>query len=117
MSLFTKKYFQDRAILLLNTIVVLLAVFSVLVVVFKIDTSQTVAILRYQAELGLAGYQRAAASELYSFAIAGVLFATTGVLLAARLYHIKRAFSLTCLWLSALVILLNIIVSFSILSL
>lgn len=94
-----------------------MAVFSVLVVLFRIDTSQSVAIIRWQSQLGLAGFERAASTQLYSFVVASILFATTAVFLSARLFHIKRYLSVVCLSLTVLTLLLNIIVSFSILSL
>lgn len=117
MSLFTKKYFQDRLLLLLNITVVLLAVFGVLVVLFRIDTSQSVAIIQYQSQLGLAGFERASSIQLYSFAAASILFAAAAIFLSPRLFHIKRYLSVACLSLTILTLILNIIVSFSVLSL
>jgi hypothetical protein len=114
-QLFTKKYFQDRPVLFLNLIVVLGALINVISVVLRIDTSQTVAITRYQASLGL--FERGSTTELYSFAIAAVVIAVAAILLSARLYWLRRSLSLVVLLLAIITLLFNLIVSGAILNL
>lgn len=115
--MFTKKYLQDRPILFLNLIVILGAIINVLAIVFRIDTSQSVAIVRYRMALDLAGFDRAGVAQLYSFALAAVLFAVVAVFLSTRLYSQKRALSLLILSLTIIALIFNLIVSGAILNL
>ena len=115
--MFTKKYFQDRPILFLNLIVILGSIINVIAVVLRINTSQSIAIIRYQVALGLAGFQRASVSQLYSFAAAAILMAIVAVILSARLYKLRRNLSLLILWLTIIALLFNLIVSGAILNL
>jgi hypothetical protein len=115
--MFTKKYFQDRPILFLNLIVVLGALINILSTTLRVDGSQKIVILRYQVALGLAGFQRGSVFQLYSFAIAALLFAIVAILLSARLYKQKRVLSILILSLTAIALLFNLIVSDAILKL
>lgn len=115
--MFTKKYFQDRPILFLNLVVVLGALMNIIAVVVRIDTSQSSAIIRYQAALGLAGFPMGNVSDLYSFAIAAALMAAVAVILSARLYTLRRSLSLLILSLTIVALLFNLIVSGAILNL
>jgi hypothetical protein len=115
--MFTKKYFQDRPLLFLNLLVVLGASFNALAVALRIDTSQSVAIIRYQVNLGLAGFQRANMYQLYGFITASIIIAFVAILLSARLYSIKRSLSILVLVLSIILLLFNLIVSGAILNL
>jgi len=115
--MFSKKYFQDRSILFLNLVVILGAIINVIAVTLRINTSQSIAIIRYQVALGLAGFQRASVVQLYSFAIAALLMAAVAVLLSARLYKQRRSLSLLILWLTIIALVFNLIVSGAILNL
>ncbi len=115
--MFTKKYFQDRPILFLNLVVVLGALINVIAVSLRIDTSQSVATVRYQAALGLSGYPKGSVTELYSFIIFALLIAIVAIVLSARLYSQRRALSLLILTLTVIALLFNLIVSGAILNL
>ena len=115
--LFSKKYFQDRPILFLNLLVVLGALINVISVVLRIDTSQTVAITRYQVALGLAGFERGSTAELYSFAAASILIAVIAIFLSARVYWLRRSISLVVLSLAIVALFFNLVVSCAILNL
>lgn len=117
MNLFSKKYFQDRPILFLNLVVVLVALINIISVVLRIDTSQTVAITRYQVALGLAGFERGSPAELYSFAVAAIIIALSAIVLSARIYDLRRTVSLVVLSLAIVALFLNLIVSGAILNL
>lgn len=96
---------------------VLGALTNVISVVFRIDTSQSVAITRYQVALGLAGFERGSPSELYSFALAALVIAVSAILLSARLYWLRRSVSIIILSLAIVALLFNLIVSSAILNL
>jgi hypothetical protein len=115
--MFSKKYFQDRPILFLNLVVVLGAIINIVAVVLRINTNQSVAIIRYQVSLGLAGFERASVLQLYSFPVMAALIAIAAVILSARLYNIKRYLSLLILSLSIVALFFNLIVSGAILNL
>ena len=103
--------------LFLNLVVVLGAIINVIAVTLRVNTSQSIAIIRYQVALGLAGFQRASVLQLYSFAVAAVLMAIVAVILSARLYKLRRNLSLLVLWLTIIALLFNLIVSGAILNL
>jgi hypothetical protein len=115
--MFTKKYFQDRPILFLNLIVVLLTLIDIIATVLRIDTSQSIAIIRYRVALGLAGFQRAGVFQLYGFALAAVLIAAVAIILSARLYNQRRSLSILILSLTLIALFFNLVVSGAILNL
>jgi H+/Cl- antiporter ClcA len=115
--MFPKKYFQDRTLLFLNLIVVLLALINIIAAVLRINTSQSIAIIRYQVALGLAGYQRASVWQLYSFALAAVLMGVVAVFLSARIYKERRVLSILVLSLTIIALIFNLIVAGAILNL
>ena len=109
--MFTKKYFQDRPILFLNIAIVATALLNVIASVIRIDTSKSVAIVRYQAAELLTGYGRADTSELYSFAIASVFFAAVAIILSAKFFTQKRLMSVLLLSLTLIVLVMLFVVS------
>jgi hypothetical protein len=115
--MFTKKYFQDRPILFLNLIILLGAVINMLAVLLRVNTGQSIAIIRYQTSLGLAGFERADAYQLYSFAVMAVLLSIVAVILSARVYKLRRYLSIMILSLTIIALLFNLIVSGAILNL
>jgi hypothetical protein len=115
--MFSKKYFQDRPILFLNLILTLGMIINVIAVALRVNTGQTVTIIRYQVNLGLAGFQRANTYQLYGFIIAAVIITAVAIFLSARLYKIKRSLSILILVLSIILLLFNLIVSGAILNL
>lgn len=115
--MFTKKYLQDRPILFLNLIVILGAIINIIAVALRVNSSQSIVIVRYQVALGLAGFERGNVWQLYSFAIAAVLFAIVAIILSARLYKLRRYLSTLILSLTIIALLFNLIVSGAILNL
>lgn len=114
---FSKKYFQDRPILFLNLIVVLGALINVLSVIMRIDTSQSVTVIRYQVALGLSGFAKGDPTVLYSFALLAVIIAISAILLSARIYWLRRSVSIVVLILAIIALFFNLIVSGVILNL
>lgn len=116
-QLFSKKYFQDRPILFLNLIIILGTLINIISVILQIDTSKTVVITRYLVALGIGGFDRGSASELYSFAIAALIIAVSSILISARIYWKRRELSIVILSLAIVALLFNLIVSGAILNL
>ncbi len=115
--MFTKKYFQDRTMLFLNFIVLLGAVVNVVATAIRIDTTQSVSIIRYQVSLGLAGFERASVSQLYGFVIMAVVVAITSILVSAKVYRRRRTLSILVLSLAVVALFFNLIISGAILNL
>lgn len=109
--MFTKKYFQDRSILFLNIAIAAATLLNVIVAVIRIDTSKPVAIIRYQTTEQLTGYSRADTNDLYSFAIASILFAIVAIFLSTKLYTQKRMLSMVLLSLTLVVLVFTFVVS------
>lgn len=109
--MFTKKYFQDRPILFLNIAIVAATLLNVIVSVIRIDTSKPVAIIRYQTTEQLTGYSRADTTDLYSFALASILFAVVAIFLSTKLYTQKRMLSMVLLSLTLVVLVFTFVVS------
>lgn len=109
--MFTKKYFQDRSILFLNIAIVAVTLLNVIAAVIRIDTGKPVAIIRYQSSELLTGYSRADTTDLYSFAVASVLFAAVAIFLSAKFFTMKRMMSVLLLALTLVVLVFAFIVS------
>lgn len=115
--MFTKKYFQDRPILFLNLLIIFGALINVIAVALRINTSQPVTIIRYQVNLGLAGFERASNYQLYGFVALAILISLVAIFLSARLYTIRRSLSILLLVLTIVALVFNLIVSGAILNL
>jgi hypothetical protein len=109
--MFTKKYFQDRTILFLNIAIIALTLLNIIAGVIRIDTNKQVEIIRYQTSEQLAGYSRADAVDLYSFALASFLFAAVALFLSAKLFTQKRMLSVLLLSLTFIVLIFMFVVS------
>ena len=115
--MFSKKYFQDRPILFLNLVVVLGAIINSIAIALRIDSSQTVTIIRYQVALGLSGFQRGSVAQLYGFILLAVLISVFAILFSAKIYKQRRSLSILILSLTIVALLFNLIVSGAILNL
>lgn len=109
--MFTRKYFQDKPILFLNIAIILGVLINIISSYARIDTTKSVAIIRYEVAEGLAGFSRADTYELYSFAVASLIFALMAIFMSAKLYHQKRFMSVLLLSLTVIVLLFNFVVS------
>lgn len=116
--MFTKKYLQDRPILFLNLFIASLTVLTIISSFIIVDTSKQFAIIRYRLAEGLDGFDKTDSPiELYSFAVAAVLFAGVAIFLSTKLYRQKRFMSLMLLSLTSIVLIFNFVVSLAVFSL
>lgn len=109
--MFTKKYFQDRTILFLNIAIGAVTLLNIIAAIIRIDTTKQVEIIRYQTVEQLAGYSRADATDLYSFAVASLLFTGVAVFLSAKFFTQKRMMSVLLLSLTLIVLIFTFVVS------
>lgn len=112
-----KAYIHDKLAIFFNLVLIFLGIFNILLVVLKIDTSQSAAIIRYNTTLGLAGFEKSSSSALYQFALMPLLIVAVQTVLAWRLHGLKRGLSILALSLGMVAVLFSIVVSSAILSL
>jgi hypothetical protein len=116
--MFTKKYLQDRPILFLNLFLMSVTTLTIISSFITVDTSKQLAIVSYRLAEGLDGYEKTDnIYELYSFALAAIIFTAVAVFLSTKLYKQKRMMSLLLLSLTAIVLIFNFVVSLAIFNL
>ena len=96
--------------LLLAFIGALLVIFNVLLVILQVDTTQTVAITRYNT-IDSEVFTRANVRSLYIFAVAPVVFYTVQTILAVRVFENKRRLAVLLLSLNIVILIFSVIVS------
>jgi len=107
-----KSYIHDRAVLLLLTISVFLAVLGSLLVILKFDPGRNQGyIVQYRASLGISGYKVGRGSDLLGFVAFFAIILAMNIVLSTRIYNIHRQFAVTTLSLGVLLLVLGIIVS------
>jgi hypothetical protein len=112
-----KLYIHDKQINFLNLVLALLGLFNILLVVLRVDTTQSVAIIRNNTTLGLAGFEKARSTALYEFAFIALVIFSAHTVLAVRLREEKRAVSILSLGLGIVAMIFLIVVTTSVLSL
>jgi hypothetical protein len=96
--------------LMLALIGALLTIFNVLLVILQVDTTQTVAIIRYNT-IDNEVFTRANVRSLYIFAAAPVVFYLVQTILAIRVFESKRRLAVLLLSLNIVILIFSIIVS------
>lgn len=110
-----KRLIVDKTTLLMAFIGLLFVGFNILLVILQVDTTQTVAITRYNL-IESPPFTRGNTNSLYTFAIAPAVFYILQVLLAARVHHRHRGLSILILALGFVVLLFSVIVSSAIIN-
>jgi hypothetical protein len=113
-----KKFLQDKAVLLLITIIMLFLVIGVSVVLLRFDVSKNpTTVVAYRPNISGASYQSGKPIDIYSLAIYIAFTAVAGVFLSARIYRVRRAVSVFILSSTVLLLILATIVANSLISL
>ncbi len=112
-----KRLLHDKLILFLVLVVGLLTVFSVLSVFLRVDAAQQITIIRYKPSLGLAGFERGSSDRLYEFGLFAAIVAVSAVIVTRKVYYLRRTAAILVLGLSAVVLVMNIVVSGALLNL
>ncbi len=110
-----KDLVTDKTTLFMAFIGLLLVGFNILLVILQVDTTQTVAITRYNL-IASTPFTRGNTPSLYTFALAPAAFYAIQLLLASRMYHKHRNLSILILGLGFIVLLFGIIVSSAIIN-
>ena len=112
-----KSYIHDKKTIFFNIVLVLIGLLDVLLVVVRIDTTQSVAIIRNNTTLGLTGFDKSSTSSLYQFVIIALLVVVFHTLFSIRIHSIKKALSPIVLGLGIIALVFLWVVSSAILGL
>jgi phosphate starvation-inducible membrane PsiE len=113
-----KKFLQDKTILLLVTLIMLLLVIGVSWVLLRFDVSKNpTTVVAYRPNISGASYQSGKPVDIYSMAVYIAITAVAGVFLSARIYKIRRSVSVFLLSSTVLLLILATIVANSLISL
>jgi len=114
----SKKYFQDRTVLLLASVNAFLALLAIISVLLRMQGSSAAGfIVQYRANLGISAFKTGGIGDILSFIGFAILILAIHLILSYRVYHIKRQLSLLVLSLGVLLLLLCVIVSNALLAL
>jgi heme/copper-type cytochrome/quinol oxidase subunit 2 len=113
-----KKFLHDRIALFLITFISLLVVIGVSVVLLRFDASKNpTTTVAYRPSIVGSQYQSGKPVDIYSMAVYIVITAAVGVFLSARIYQIRHYLSIFLLSSTALLLILAIRVSWSLINL
>lgn len=105
-----KTFLSDKATLLMSLVGALFVAFNVVLVLLQLNTSKTVAIIRYNSIVP-PEFTRGDTRSLYVFLIAPFIFYVAHFILAMKMHEKKRTVSIIIMGLCYVVLLFNIIVS------
>ncbi len=113
-----KSYFRDHFVLSLLTANVFLAVFTAIFVFLRIFSLHGGGyIVQYRSSLGVSAFETGGVSELVSFGVFALLIAIVNFVLSYKSYKINRYLTITVLTFGLLLLVLDIIISNSLLAL
>jgi heme/copper-type cytochrome/quinol oxidase subunit 2 len=113
-----KKFLHDRTVLLLITLISLVVVIGVSVVLLRFDASKNpTTTVAYRPSIVGSQYQSGKPIDIYSMAVYMLITAVLGVFLSARIYKIRHYLSIFLLSSTALLLILAIRVSWSLINL
>jgi hypothetical protein len=113
-----KKFLHDRTVLLLVTFITLVLVIGVSVVLLRFDASKNpTTTVAYRPSIVGSQYQSGKPIDIYSMAVYMVVTAVAGIFLAAKIYKVRHYLSIFLLSSTALLLVLAIRVSWSLINL
>ena len=108
----TKKYFQDKGVLLLLGINVFLAFLTATIIVLRLGSSNNSGYLvQYRANVSIGEFKSGGIVNFIYFIIFAILVAGFNIVLSYKTYTIRRQFAVTVLGMSILLLSVAIIVS------
>lgn len=108
----SKKYFQDKLILLLVSSNIFLAFLCVVSIFLRIGQGAGEGyIIEYRSNLGISAFARGSIGGIISFAGLAIVIAAINIMISIRAYHIKRVLSTLILGAGILLLVLTLIVS------
>ena len=112
-----KAYIHDRLTIFFNLLLILLGLFNILLVIFRVDLSRSAALVSVNTTLERSGFQRGSAAQLYQFAVIPLVIVVMQSVISWRMHGIKRGISVLILSLGIVAIVFSIVVSSAILNL
>lgn len=107
-----KHYFHDRNVLILLGVNALLTIFGMLAVFLRLDpNSSATHIVQYRSNLGIESLKSGSINELRLFLLFMVVMMVGSAVLSIRIYSHRRAFAVTLLGLTTMVLVVTIVVS------
>ena len=107
-----KNYFHDRLVLLLISISSFLAIFTSILVLFRLQNGNSDGLIgQYHSNLGLSAFEPGTKATYLSFIIFGLLVIGLHIVLSMRMYHRRRDFAIAILWMALFLEVLLLIVS------
>src|SRR5690606_14656876 len=104
-----KRYIHDRLILLLLTINAFFTALTTVLILLRYGNSASEGfIIQYRPSLGLSRYIRGEKTDILSFAVFAIVVLVIHTLLSAKVYHIRRHFSVVILAMGTLLILMSL---------
>jgi hypothetical protein len=113
-----RKYFQDKAILPLLIVNILIGLFSIAYILLNVESSRLGIISQYRPALGISGvFIQGTKIDLFAFAmVAFVIMAASGWV-GYRLFQIKRAYAQAFVALCITALVFNLRVAIAVFSL
>lgn len=105
-----KIFLTDKVTLLMSLVGLMFVVFNLIVVLLQINTTKSVAIIRYNS-IVLPEFTRGDTNSLYVFALAPFVFFGVHFMLAVRMHEKNASLAKIILSLSYIILLFGIIVS------
>ena len=112
-----KKFFHDRTVLLLITLMAILVVIGVSVVLLRFDVSRNpTTIVAYRPNITGTQYISGKPIDIYSLAVFMIMASVAAVLISSRVYNAKRYAALFMLSSTIFLLILSTIVANSLIS-
>lgn len=117
--LFTKKYFQDKLILLLLSVEIFLMLLNTALILLRLGNQQTNGgyFIQYRANLEIGAYKTGGVATILEFILFGVLVVIVHTALSLKMYPIRRQVAVGVLALGMLLLVVSMIVSYLLLTL
>lgn len=113
-----KKFFHDRVVLLLATVMAVLVTVGVLSVFIRFDVSKNpTTIVAWRPNISGSSYQSGKPIDLYSLAIFMVITAAAAVFLGSKMYTLRRPMAFFILASADFLLILSVIVANALISL
>lgn len=111
-----KKYFHDRAVLLLLSINVFLTVAGSLLLLLRLDNPSNVYLIQYRSNVSVDNQQFGSVTQIVAFMLFAVFVLVFNTLLSMKIYHVRRHFSVVLLGLATVLLSFSMVVSNALLS-
>ena len=105
-----KAFLQDKVTLLMTLVGLMFAAFNLILVLLQLNTTKTVAIVRYNS-ISLPEFARGDTKSLYVFALAPFIFLASHLIISVKMFEKHKGVSVIIMGMSYIVMLFGIIVS------